>query len=55
MSETARDVTAGRQRPELPPEANHYRRQYSYKNPNGYCGIGETGVTCPAGLTSGEV
>jgi hypothetical protein len=24
-------------------------------HPNGYCGIGGTGVTCPVGLTTGEV
>jgi hypothetical protein len=24
------------------------------KNPHGYCGIGGTGVSCPAGLTSTE-
>ncbi|NBE91691.1 hypothetical protein GUY59_00415 [Nonomuraea sp. K271] len=36
------------------PEAKRYHQQYLYKVPNGYCGIGGTGVTCPVGLTSGE-
>ena len=27
-----------------------YHQQYLAKNPNGYCGIGGTGVTCPIGL-----
>ncbi len=26
----------------------------SAKNPNGYCGLGGTGVSCPVGLTSGS-
>ncbi|MGP3936079.1 peptide-methionine (S)-S-oxide reductase MsrA [Nonomuraea sp. KM88] len=34
--------------------AEDYHQQYLYKVPNGYCGIGGTGVTCPVGLTSGE-
>jgi peptide-methionine (S)-S-oxide reductase len=32
--------------------AEPYHQQYLGKNPNGYCGIGGTGVTCPIGLTS---
>jgi peptide-methionine (S)-S-oxide reductase len=34
--------------------AEEYHQQYLFKVPNGYCGIGGTGVTCPVGLTSGE-
>ncbi|WP_188188568.1 peptide-methionine (S)-S-oxide reductase MsrA [Nonomuraea sp. SYSU D8015] len=34
--------------------AEDYHQQYLYKVPNGYCGIGGTGVSCPVGLTSGE-
>ena len=30
--------------------AEHYHQQYLAKNPNGYCGIGGTGVGCPAGV-----
>jgi peptide-methionine (S)-S-oxide reductase len=30
--------------------AEPYHQQYLAKNPNGYCGIGGTGVTCPIGL-----
>ena len=29
--------------------AEEYHQQYLAKNPNGYCGIGGTGVTCPVG------
>jgi peptide-methionine (S)-S-oxide reductase len=29
--------------------AEDYHQQYLAKNPNGYCGLGGTGVTCPAG------
>jgi peptide-methionine (S)-S-oxide reductase len=31
--------------------AEDYHQQYLAKNPNGYCGIGGTGVSCPIGLT----
>ena len=31
--------------------AEEYHQQYLAKNPNGYCGIGGTGVSCPIGLT----
>lgn len=27
--------------------AEHYHQQYLAKNPNGYCGLGGTGVSCP--------
>jgi peptide-methionine (S)-S-oxide reductase len=30
--------------------AEDYHQQYLAKNPNGYCGIGGTGVACPVGL-----
>ena len=30
--------------------AEDYHQQYLAKNPEGYCGIGGTGVTCPIGL-----
>ena len=32
--------------------AEEYHQQYLAKNPNGYCGIGGTGVACPTGLAS---
>jgi peptide-methionine (S)-S-oxide reductase len=34
--------------------AEDYHQQYLAKNPNGYCGIGGTGVSCPIGLGAGE-
>lgn len=30
--------------------AEDYHQQYLHKNPQGYCGIGGTGVSCPVGL-----
>ncbi len=30
--------------------AEEYHQQYLAKNPNGYCGMGGTGVACPVGL-----
>lgn len=30
--------------------AEEYHQQYLAKNPDGYCGIGGTGVSCPVGL-----
>jgi peptide-methionine (S)-S-oxide reductase len=32
--------------------AEPYHQQYLAKNPNGYCGLGGTGVSCPAGLVT---
>ena len=32
--------------------AEDYHQQYLAKNPNGYCGIGGTGVSCPIGLAT---
>jgi peptide-methionine (S)-S-oxide reductase len=31
--------------------AEGYHQQYLAKNPNGYCGLGGTGVSCPVGLS----
>ena len=47
----------GRITTEIAPEppfyyAEDYHQQYLAKNPGGYCGLGGTGVTCPAGLSS---
>jgi peptide-methionine (S)-S-oxide reductase len=33
--------------------AEDYHQQYLAKNPDGYCGIGGTGVSCPIGLVKG--
>lgn len=30
--------------------AEHYHQQYLAKVPNGYCGLGGTGVSCPVGI-----
>jgi peptide-methionine (S)-S-oxide reductase len=30
--------------------AEDYHQQYLAKNPNGYCGVGGTGVSCPVGV-----
>ena len=32
--------------------AEDYHQQYLAKNPGGYCGLGGTGVSCPAGLSA---
>jgi peptide-methionine (S)-S-oxide reductase len=39
---------------EAPPffYAEEYHQQYLAKNPDGYCGIGGTGVTCPVGVSA---
>ncbi len=34
--------------------AEDYHQQYLGKNPNGYCGVGGTGVSCPVGLAAAE-
>jgi peptide-methionine (S)-S-oxide reductase len=31
--------------------AEDYHQQYLSKNPNGYCGLGGTGVSCPTGVS----
>src|SRR5881392_2716844 len=33
--------------------AEGYHQQYLARNPNGYCGLGGTGVSCPIGLAVG--
>jgi peptide-methionine (S)-S-oxide reductase len=40
---------------EAPPfyYAEDYHQQYLAKNPDGYCGLGGTGVSCPIGITAG--
>jgi peptide-methionine (S)-S-oxide reductase len=30
--------------------AEEYHQQYLAKNPDGYCGLGGTGVSCPVGV-----
>ena len=53
-------AAAGHRRPittELQPApvfyyAEEYHQQYLAKNPDGYCGIGGTGVSCPGGFRS---
>lgn len=35
--------------------AEEYHQQYLAKNPNGYCGLGGTNVTCPSIATSKEI
>ena len=32
--------------------AEDYHQQYLARNPNGYCGLGGTGVSCPVGLVT---
>lgn len=34
--------------------AEEYHQQYLAKNPNGYCRLGGTGITCPIGLNVGQ-
>jgi len=34
--------------------AEDYHQQYLAKNPDGYCGLGGTGVSCPVGLDLGR-
>ena len=34
--------------------AEDYHQQYLAKNPNGYCGLGGTGVSCPIGVARAE-
>jgi peptide-methionine (S)-S-oxide reductase len=34
--------------------AEPYHQQYLAKNPNGYCGLGGTGVSCPVGIAAGD-
>jgi peptide-methionine (S)-S-oxide reductase len=32
--------------------AEDYHQQYLSKNPDGYCGLGGTGVSCPVGVST---
>ena len=34
--------------------AEDYHQQYLARHPNGYCGLGGTGVSCPIGLTTAD-
>jgi peptide-methionine (S)-S-oxide reductase len=34
--------------------AEDYHQQYLHKVPNGYCGLGGTGLSCPVGIAAGE-
>ena len=34
--------------------AEQYHQQYLAANPNGYCGLGDTGLSCPVGIASAE-
>ena len=34
--------------------AEDYHQQYLAKNPNGYCGLGGTGVSCPIGVARAD-
>ena len=34
--------------------AEAYHQQYLHKVPNGYCGLGGTGVSCPVGIASAD-
>jgi peptide-methionine (S)-S-oxide reductase len=34
--------------------AEDYHQQYLAKNPNGYCGLGGTGVSCPVGVAKAD-
>ena len=52
-----RDAGYGAVTTEIAPDrafyyAEPYHQQYLAKNPNGYCGLGGTGVACPVGLTA---
>jgi peptide-methionine (S)-S-oxide reductase len=65
IAERSRDAYAERLRaagyPEVTTEiaeagpfyyAEDYHQQYLHKVPNGYCGLGGTGVSCPVGLSA---
>ena len=54
-SSPRRDTARSRRRSCEAPEfyyAEDYHQQYLEKNPDGYCGIGGTGVTCPVGVAT---
>ena len=57
FGERLRDAKFGEITTEIKPlgdfyYAEPYHQQYLAKNPNGYCGIGGTGVSCPIGLSA---
>jgi peptide-methionine (S)-S-oxide reductase len=31
-----------------------YHQQYLHKVPNGYCGLGGTGISCPVGVVKAD-
>jgi hypothetical protein len=33
---------------------DRYNKQYLHKVPNGYCGLGGTGISCPVGVVKSE-
>ena len=35
--------------------AEEYHQQYLAKNPGGYCGLGDTGVTCPTAVDDSRI
>jgi hypothetical protein len=35
-------------------QSNYYHQQYLGKVPNGYCGIGGTGLSCPVGIAPAD-
>jgi hypothetical protein len=49
-----RDVLSAHGRRELLRQVNRYHQQYLFKVPNGYCGIGGTGVFCPMGVAPAD-
>ena len=55
FEEKLHDAGYGDVTTEIAPEgefyyAEDYHQQYLAKNPNGYCGLGGTGVSCPVGV-----
>jgi peptide-methionine (S)-S-oxide reductase len=38
----------------LLPIVKFYHQQYLHKVPNGYCGLGGTGVSCPIGVAPAD-
>jgi peptide methionine sulfoxide reductase MsrA len=51
VSDTKAVVTGQR---DLLRKSNRYHQQYLFKVPNGYCGIGGTGLACPVGVAKTE-
>jgi peptide-methionine (S)-S-oxide reductase len=46
------DITTEIQAAETFYYAEDYHQQYLAANPNGYCGLGGTGVSCPVGVAT---